>query len=67
MSRTIPGTLAGYSIPQLVEAAGTQGVEIMNWVIACAALGGRVSKVHSNYHIPISNTASGMMVLENAY
>jgi hypothetical protein len=24
-----------------------------------------VSKVHSNYHVPISNTASGLMVLEN--
>jgi len=24
-----------------------------------------VSKVHSNYHIPISNTAAASMVLEN--
>jgi protocatechuate 4,5-dioxygenase beta chain len=51
----------------LVEAAGTQGIEVLNWVIARAALNGRVAKVHSNYHIPISNTASGMMVLENLY
>jgi protocatechuate 4,5-dioxygenase beta chain len=29
------------------------------------ALTGRVSKVHSNYHIPISNTASALLVLEN--
>jgi len=62
-----PDALAGYSIPQLVEAAGTQGIEVLNWVIARAALNGRVAKVHSNYHIPISNTASGMMVLENLY
>jgi len=62
-----PDALAGYSIPRLVEAAGTQGVEVLNWVIARAALNGRVAKVHSNYHIPISNTASGMMVLENSY
>ncbi|HEY5899909.1 MAG TPA: class III extradiol dioxygenase family protein [Burkholderiales bacterium] len=61
-----PDALAGYSIPQLVEAAGTQGVEVLNWVIARAALSGRVEKVHSNYHIPISNTASGMMVLRNS-
>jgi len=25
-----------------------------------------VRKLHSNYHIPISNTASGLMLLENA-
>jgi protocatechuate 4,5-dioxygenase beta chain len=29
------------------------------------ALGKRVKKVHSSYHIPISNTAAGTMVLEN--
>jgi protocatechuate 4,5-dioxygenase beta chain len=60
-----PEALAHYSIPQLVEAAGSQGVELLNWLIARAALTGRVAKVHSNYHIPISNTASGLMVLEN--
>jgi protocatechuate 4,5-dioxygenase beta chain len=26
---------------------------------------GRVRKVHRNYHIPISNTAAGMMALES--
>jgi len=60
-----PAALTRYSIPELVEQAGTQGVELLNWIVARAALTGRVSKVHSNYHIPISNTASGMMVLEN--
>ena len=60
-----PEALSHYSIRQLVEAAGTQGVEVLNWLIARAALTGRVTKVHSNYHIPISNTASGLMVLEN--
>ena len=63
---TEPQALGGYSIPELVELAGTQGVELINWLVARAALGGRVTQVHSNYHIPISNTASGMMVLENA-
>jgi protocatechuate 4,5-dioxygenase beta chain len=60
-----PQVFTRYSIPQLVELAGTQGVEFVNWLIARAALPGHVSKVHSNYHIPISNTASGLMVLEN--
>jgi len=61
-----PDALARYSIPQIVEAAGSQGVELVNWLVARAALGPRVAKVHSNYHVPISNTASGLMVLENA-
>jgi protocatechuate 4,5-dioxygenase beta chain len=60
-----PEALTRYSIQQLVEQAGTQGVELLNWIAMRGALTGRVSKVHSNYHIPISNTASALLVLEN--
>jgi protocatechuate 4,5-dioxygenase, beta chain len=49
----------------LVEEAGSQGVELLNWIAMRGALTGRVSKVHSNYHIPISNTASALLVLDN--
>ena len=37
----------------------------MNRLVARGALTGSVGKVHSNYHIPISNTATGLLVLEN--
>jgi protocatechuate 4,5-dioxygenase, beta chain len=60
-----PEALTRYSILQLVEQAGTQGVELLNWVAMRGALTGRVSKVHSNYHVPISNTASALLVLDN--
>jgi len=52
-----------YSIHELVELAGTQGVELVMWLAARATLAGDVKRLHSNYHIPISNTASGLMVL----
>ena len=55
-----------YSIHELVEKAGTQGVELLMWLTARAALGEKVRRVHQNYHIPISNTASGLMVLAPA-
>ena len=29
------------------------------------ALTGAVSRVHGNYHIPISNTASALLVMDN--
>ena len=48
----------------LVEKTGTQGVELLMWLAMRAALSsasGRVLEVHRNYHIPISNTATGMM------
>lgn len=60
-----PAALTRYTIPQLVESAGSQGVELLNWITMRGALTGRVSKVHSNYHIPISNTASALLVLDN--
>ncbi|MDP3085819.1 MAG: class III extradiol dioxygenase family protein [Rubrivivax sp.] len=55
-----------YSIHELVEKAGTQGVELLMWLAARAALGDGVKTMHRNYHIPISNTASGLMLLEPA-
>ena len=60
-----PQALARYSTLDLVRLAGAQGVELMNWLVARGALTGSVEKVHSNYHIPISNTATGLLVLEN--
>lgn len=57
-----------FSIHELVEKSGTQGVELLAWLAMRAALtvGDKpgVRKVHSNYHIPISNTATGLMALE---
>jgi protocatechuate 4,5-dioxygenase beta chain len=60
-----PEALTRYTISQLVELAGSQGVELLNWIAMRGALTGRVSKVHGNYHIPISNTASALLVLDN--
>jgi protocatechuate 4,5-dioxygenase, beta chain len=60
-----PEALTRYSIPQLVEQAGTQGVELLNWIAMRGALTGHVTRVHSNYHVPISNTASALLVLDN--
>jgi protocatechuate 4,5-dioxygenase, beta chain len=54
-----------FSTHELVEQAGTQGIELLMWLATRAALPGRVSQLHTNYHIPISNTAAGLMLMEN--
>ena len=56
-----PEWAAQYSILELAEKTGTQGVELLNWLAARAAVPGPVRKVHGNYHIPISNTAAATM------
>jgi len=60
-----PEALTRYSVHDLVALAGSQGVELLNWLVMRGALTGRVSQVHRNYHIPISNTATGLLVLQN--
>ncbi len=55
-----------YSIEELVEQTGTQGVELVMWLAARGALPGRARTLHSNYHIPISNTAGGLMLMAPA-
>lgn len=55
-----------FSIPELVEKTGTQGVELLMWLATRGAVPGAVRKVHTNYHIPISNTAAGTMAFAAA-
>lgn len=59
-----PATLTRYSTRELVELSGTQGVEILNWILGRGILGSKAREVHRNYHIPISNTAGALQVLE---
>jgi protocatechuate 4,5-dioxygenase beta chain len=54
-----------YSDRELVEHTGTQGIELLNWLVARGAMSGEVSVAHSNYHIPISNTAAATMLMEH--
>lgn len=54
------------TIHELVREAGAQGAEFIMWLTMRAALTGTVKQIHSNYHIPISNTAAGLLCLENS-
>jgi protocatechuate 4,5-dioxygenase beta chain len=63
-----PGLSIQFSIHELVEKTGRQGGELLMWLAMRAALttgaASGIHKVHSNYHIPISNTATGLLALE---
>ena len=61
-----PQALTKYTIHDLVRLAGTQGVELIMWLVMRGALSTRVRQVHRHYHIPVSNTAAGLLLLENA-
>jgi len=61
-----PEELTRLSIMDLVTQAGSQGVELVNWLVMRGALRGTVKKLHSNYHIPVSNTAAGLLLLQHS-
>ncbi len=50
-----------------VREAGSEGIELVMWLIARAAMSDAPPKVvHRFYHVPASNTAVGHLILENA-
>jgi protocatechuate 4,5-dioxygenase beta chain len=61
-----PEALTRYSIHELVREAGAQGAEFILWLAMRGVLSHNVRKIHSSYHVAISNTATGLLVLENA-
>jgi len=60
-----PEALTKLSVRDIVEKAGSQGVELLTWIAMRGAMTGRVTNPHKSYHIPISNTASAVMLFEN--
>ena len=46
--------------------AGAEGIELVMWMVMRAALGdNNVHEVYRHYHVPASNTAAGLIILEN--
>ncbi len=61
-----PSWATQFNTHELVEKAGTQGVELLMWLAARAALGEQARQVCRSYHIPISNTAASVLLMEPA-
>lgn len=54
------------SIPHIeyLRETGSEGIEMVMWLIMRGALGPRVRELHRHYYVPASNTAVGHIVLE---
>ena len=61
-----PEWLTRMTNTEIMERAGTEGVEVIMWLAMRGALGANVNVVHKHYHVPVSNTGAGVLVLENA-
>ena len=67
-----PATLAQKPHIDYVREAGSEGIELVMWLIArgamsdCNGQGGQPRVAHRFYHVPASNTAVGHLILEDA-
>jgi protocatechuate 4,5-dioxygenase, beta chain len=61
-----PEGLANMPHIEYVREAGSEGIELVMWLIARGAMGDQTPRVaHRFYHVPASNTAVGHLILEN--
>lgn len=61
-----PAALAKTPHIEYVREAGSEGIELVMWLIARGAMSDKPPTVaHRFYHVPASNTAVGHLILEN--
>lgn len=58
-----PETLQYKPHLEYMVEAGSEGVELIMWLIMRGALGDKVNEVYRFYHVPASNTAVGHLIL----
>lgn len=58
-----PDDLRKISRLEFLRESGSEGIELIMWLIMRAALGDKVEELNRFYHVPASNTAVGHIVL----
>jgi protocatechuate 4,5-dioxygenase beta chain len=60
-----PGKLAKMSREEYIAEAGTEGIELIMWLVMRGALSDNLVRIHETYHVPASNTAAGLALFED--
>lgn len=60
-----PESLVALSREDYVEQAGTEGLELIMWLVMRGALSANISRIHEAYHVPASNTAAALALFED--
>jgi protocatechuate 4,5-dioxygenase beta chain len=60
-----PEAAAAISHVEYLREAGSEGIELVMWLIMRGALDAEVDEIYRFYHVPASNTAVGHMILQN--
>jgi protocatechuate 4,5-dioxygenase beta chain len=59
-----PEALTNITPLEFLRESGSEGIELVMWLIMRGALTERVKQVYRFYHVPASNTALGHLILE---
>ncbi len=65
MLATDPEAAARIPHAEYLRNAGSEGIEMVMWLIMRGALDEKAREIYRFYHVPASNTALGHMILEN--
>ncbi len=60
-----PAELAKMPHVDYVREAGSEGIELVMWLIMRGALGDNATEVYRHYHVPASNTGAGLIILQS--
>jgi hypothetical protein len=60
-----PDAVARISHVDYLREAGSEGIELVMWLVMRGALSAKVREVHRATHVPTSNTHNGLLVLED--
>lgn len=60
-----PGRLTALSREDYIREAGTEGLELIMWLVMRGALSAKISRIHETYHVPASNTAAALALFED--
>jgi len=61
-----PEAIAGISHVEYLREAGSEGIELVMWLVMRGALHPSVREVYRATHVPTSNTHNGLLILEDA-
>jgi protocatechuate 4,5-dioxygenase beta chain len=62
---TDPAALAALSREDYIREAGSEGIELIMWLVMRGAMGPGIRRIHETYHVPASNTAAALALFEN--
>ena len=60
-----PQSLAALTREEYVRDAGSEGIEMIMWLIMRGAMNDEITRISDTYHVPVSNTAAALALFEN--